>query len=287
MKHAYLIIAHNEPLILKALISLIDDERNDIFLFIDKKSDISLFSNITTQFSKLILCKRLNLYWGHYNIIKAEIILFETAIKHGKYEYYHLLSGTCLPIKSQDYIHSFCKLHAGNEFIGYINTDFSKEDIDRKTSYYHFFVSNFANPNLFFRITKLQGIIFKLQKILHIKRKHDIVLLKGSQWVSITHECLCYILSKKKWISKNFKYTLCADEIFIQSLVWNSEFRNRIYNVKDCYKSSLRYINFQGWHPKDLTMEDYTQIIHTESLFARKFSSRSIKLIGAICKYIK
>lgn len=43
MKLAYLIIAHNEPLILKTLISLIDDVRNDIFILIDKKSDISHF----------------------------------------------------------------------------------------------------------------------------------------------------------------------------------------------------------------------------------------------------
>lgn len=174
MRHAYLIIAHNEPLILKTLISMIDDARNDIFLLIDKRSNISLFNDINTQKSKLFLCDRLNIYWGHYNIIKAELILFETAVKHGKYEYYHLLSGTCLPIKSQDYIHNFCNLHAGSEFIGYINTDFSKKDIERKTGYYHFFVSNFANPNLFFRITKLQGLIFNLQKLLHIERKHKI-----------------------------------------------------------------------------------------------------------------
>ena len=34
MKHAYLIIAHNEIYVLRKLISFIDDERNDIYLFI-------------------------------------------------------------------------------------------------------------------------------------------------------------------------------------------------------------------------------------------------------------
>ncbi|MGN1262595.1 MAG: glycosyl transferase, partial [Prevotella sp.] len=36
-RHAYLIMAHNEWDLLNTLLSLIDDERNDIFLHIDKK----------------------------------------------------------------------------------------------------------------------------------------------------------------------------------------------------------------------------------------------------------
>ena len=37
MKHAYLIIAHNNFYILEKLIKLIDDKRNDIYIHIDKK----------------------------------------------------------------------------------------------------------------------------------------------------------------------------------------------------------------------------------------------------------
>lgn len=42
-KHAYLIIAHNEPDVLSVLVRMLDDPRNDIFLHIDSKSDISRF----------------------------------------------------------------------------------------------------------------------------------------------------------------------------------------------------------------------------------------------------
>ena len=35
MKHAYLIIAHNEPNILKTLLLMLDDERNDVYLHVD------------------------------------------------------------------------------------------------------------------------------------------------------------------------------------------------------------------------------------------------------------
>ena len=35
MKHAFLIIAHNEYPVLEVLLSMLDDERNDIYLHID------------------------------------------------------------------------------------------------------------------------------------------------------------------------------------------------------------------------------------------------------------
>jgi len=37
-KHAYLILVHQFTLILETLIRLIDDERNDIYVHIDKKA---------------------------------------------------------------------------------------------------------------------------------------------------------------------------------------------------------------------------------------------------------
>ncbi|UVV53809.1 hypothetical protein NXY15_04150 [Bacteroides thetaiotaomicron] len=39
MKHAYLIIAHNEFEILKRLIQALDDERNDIYIHFDRKAE--------------------------------------------------------------------------------------------------------------------------------------------------------------------------------------------------------------------------------------------------------
>ena len=52
MKHAYLIIAHNEFNILEKTIELLDDERNDIYLHIDKKVknfDFDKFKNIAKK----------------------------------------------------------------------------------------------------------------------------------------------------------------------------------------------------------------------------------------------
>lgn len=64
-KHAYLILAHSEPEILGVLVSLLDDERNDIFIHIDKKSNIIDFSGVKTARSNLFfLEERMDAKWG-------------------------------------------------------------------------------------------------------------------------------------------------------------------------------------------------------------------------------
>ena len=84
MKHAYLIIAHNEPEILKVLISMLDDSRNDIYLHIDKKSDLININELTVNKAQLfILEKRINNYWMDISQIRTELLLFETAYKKG------------------------------------------------------------------------------------------------------------------------------------------------------------------------------------------------------------
>lgn len=46
-KHAYLIIANRNPNQLKMLLSVLDDSRNDIYLYIDKYREKNFHQNIT------------------------------------------------------------------------------------------------------------------------------------------------------------------------------------------------------------------------------------------------
>lgn len=99
-KHAYLIIAHNEYEILKKLIKVLDDERNDIYIHIDKKSKSfkKLKTELVSCYSNIFFTKRINVTWGGDSQIKCELLLLEEAFKIG-YEYYHLISGVDFPNK--------------------------------------------------------------------------------------------------------------------------------------------------------------------------------------------
>ena len=71
-KHAYLIMAHHRFDLLKKLIIDLDDERNDIFLHVDKKA--KGFNEQELQNSighaNLICVSRMNVHWGGYSQIK-------------------------------------------------------------------------------------------------------------------------------------------------------------------------------------------------------------------------
>lgn len=85
-RHAFLIIAHNEPELLKILISLLDHPRCDIYIHIDRKADINMFSDINTKNPNIRFVEdRIDVKWGHYSLIQSEMKLFETAYSQGSY----------------------------------------------------------------------------------------------------------------------------------------------------------------------------------------------------------
>lgn len=64
MRFAFLITAHNEPYVLKKLISMLDYPDNDIYLHIDLKSRAISKNELHTESAKLILLPSRNLTWG-------------------------------------------------------------------------------------------------------------------------------------------------------------------------------------------------------------------------------
>ena len=45
------------------------------------------------------------------------------------------------------------------------------------------------------------------------------------------------------------KYTLCADEIFIQTILWNSPFRERMHCTNNANTGSMREIDWEHGSP--------------------------------------
>ena len=107
---------------------------------------IRILLHLQVEFSKVKMQKAgfylienpIKVYWGDISQVQVEYLLFETALSHGPYAYYHLLSGTDLPIKSQDYIHAFFQQNAGKEFVGFWQDAAHQRDLERKVFRYYF-----------------------------------------------------------------------------------------------------------------------------------------------------
>lgn len=283
-KHAYLIIAHNEPVVLRTLLEALDDVRNDIFLHIDSRA-IDLFdefSGLKLEKGQLyVLDNRMAVHWGDISQVEVEYRLFEAALSHGRYEYYHLLSGVDLPIKSQDYIHDFFNRHAGKEFVGFWNSEKHQRDLHRKVFKYYLFTKHLKDKKTVKHIctAPIRNVFLMLQKAISFSRSHRWVFRKGFQWVSITHEFCEYLVANRQDVLKTFRYTLCPDEIFVQTLLWNSSFRENIYCLEDALLGSMRVIDWERGTPYVWQKEDEAVLRESEGLFARKFASKYLFII--------
>lgn len=279
-------MAHNNFYILEKLLRLLDDPRNDIYIHIDTKAvdfDENYFKGIL-KYSKLMYTQRTNVIWGDYSQINCELLLLKEATSNFKYDYYHLISGVDLPLKSQEEIHKFFDENQGKEFVHFNGLDLNQSTYNR-ASLYHLFSKYGRNRSM--AIDLIDRIILKLQRIFKVDRlkNSNFKLAFGANWFSITDNLARYVIQQDDMIKKVFSKTVCADELFLQSLVYNSKFKENLYYDKmdENYIACLRYID---WHREDCTSsphvwrsEEFDELVSSNFLFARKFDCNVDKQI--------
>lgn len=286
-RHAYLIMAHGNWDILKKLILLIDDEKNDIYLHIDAKA-IAFPKEIKDMVhkSKLVLVGSQKVFWADYSIAQVELKLLTEARNSEKYSYYHLLSGVDLPIKSIRQIYHFFE-NSGKNFIGIVPNEVYYSV--RRVKFYHMLVSNQYYRNM--KILKVIDRVSEyMQSIFGVNRLKDTdwKIIDGWQWFSITDEFCNYIIENRKKIEKMFSYTVSCDELFVQTLAYNSEFYTTLYDTSDLKNGSMRYIDWTRGKPYNWgkSAEDYNLLMESPYMFARKFDENHMDLVNRIFEEI-
>ena len=268
-RHAYLIMIHNNLPQFEILLQCLDYEKNDIYVHVDKKLKEftpEKYKKIIKKGHLFILPKRINIKWGGFTQIECELELLKEATKRN-HSYYHLISGADMPLKNQNDIYNFFENHYGMEFIHFDEKELRNEYRNRINKYYLFTGK---------KKSIIKKIINKLFLLLQFKKNridNNIVLGKGANWFTITDKLANYVLSYEKEIRKMYKYTLTADEMFLQTLVLNSEFKEKLYNQKfnDDYSSILYCIDWKRGNPYVYKDEDFNELMNSKMLFARKF----------------
>lgn len=276
-KHAYLILAHKNFGQLRKLIGLLDHPLNDIYVHVDAKAkdfNPDDWSDAVRSSGLIFLSERISVNWGGVSIMRAELALLRAAASKEKYNYYHLLSGMDLPIKSQETIHRFFDEHKGKEFINL--WEFKKSNLSR-FRYFTIFPEGEAN----FR-TRIVNHIFKgLQMAVGFRINKNIDFYFGSQWFSITDDLARFVIGKENWLEKVFRHTSTCDEIFLPTLVCNSQFKDRLYipsPVESNKGPTLGNMRFIDWtrgesvrHPWTFRAEDDALLQSVPHFWARKF----------------
>ena len=304
MKNAYLICAHAYYDQLYNLVFLLNSQNNDIYIHINAKSkmpDIDMLQQICTK-SRIYFVDRIPMEWGESGLLRAQIILLEKATKQG-YDYYHLLSGQDLPIKSNTEIDAFLE---GNKFnnlskqrrCNYINV-IKQENNRRRTlvAQNNLFVKNWRCKNVIIRKSlKFINYLFVGGQLLvgYDRFKNDrIELCYGQPWWSITNDAALYVLDHKTWLIDRFsKGVFGSDEVAIQTLIYNSPLRDTLYKNHDGLYVNLMKLDFNRGNgmgsPYVWRNNDYDELINSDCLFSRKFDGTlDGAIINRISNYIK
>lgn len=262
LRHAYLIMAHNQFEVLQRLIDRLDDPRNDIYVHIDRK--VRQLPTLHARHSGLhVLSDRVSVVWGDVTQIKAEYVLFDAALAGGDYEYFHLISGIHYPALSQDAIHAFFAMHSGVSFFSPLH--FGKTEIQDKLGRYHFFLVHLLSPNrMLFKLShQLWRAASKTQRVLGIHRDTSWVHAKASNWCSLTPDAVRAVMARRREMEHRFRHTFCGDEFLVPTIL---EDAGLPYKCTD----RILYVEFTPYTPKVLTKDDFAAITHSGCLFARK-----------------
>lgn len=288
MKLAYIILAHQYPQQLTTLINRLNTQTASFFIHIDLTTDAEIYNQMVQElsaFPNVYWLKRHNTYWGSFRAVRATYEgIKEIFDKNIEFDYLILLTGQDYPIKSTSYIENYLTKHAGKEFIEYYplpcnewkNPHFTI-NVDRVENW--FIQGRLVKENF---IALPEKASFKLRAFLSIcsllirlnilrrKRKipNDFQPFGGSAYWCFSRDCAAYI---NNFVQQNpafinfFKYAGLTDEVFFQTIVLNSPFKEQVIN------DNLRYVVWPG--PANLGKNDLPDLLNSSALFARKFDT--------------
>lgn len=284
MKIAFLILAHKDPKQLVGLIESLTHPRTEIYLHIDKKSNLEEFTSYFSEAGVQVkyISNDVDIIYSSIKYIDATLILLREALKNNC-DYFVLLSGQDKPTQPIDDIVDFYTKNKDISFVDFIPIPYDKLAYKgrTRTKYYNFRVKNkmetlFPPSEIKHKMSWkgwVLNIILLFRNGFRTKRNYPMNMQPyySSQWFNFSKEAVEYIL---QFLDKypefyNFhKRSLHPEEMMLQSIVINSRLWGEVKN------NNLRYIEWKEGekHPELLSISILEELKDKkEYLFARKF----------------
>lgn len=261
----YFIMAHKNPSQLNRLLQALNAPCVIFLIHVDNKSEEADFKKIVQFKNVFFINSRVNVYWGGFSQVQATINgLRYASDKIKKYDYFVFLTGQDYPVKSNSYIFDFFKTNYGKEFLDFYylkNANDKGEGLSRINRRYYM-----DRHEDFFRkaVNKLYSFLPKRKLLCETE------FARGSAYFAFTKQAVDYVLcflNENKSFTSFFKQAFCPDEVFFQTLILNSPFKNKV----NC--GNLHFIKWKEGQasPQTLNTDNINELKKTEKLFARKF----------------
>lgn len=299
MTITYLILAHNNPLLLNRLIERLDDCDVNFYIHIDKKSKDNF--EVLESFSNVhLISKRIDVGWGDISLVETVIMCCRIIAQEcGDDTCVVLLSGPDYPVKSKQYIKSYLENNRYN-FINGVKIPSERcswqENGRRRLSCYALRLEARKIASIEprkFNVNNMKQLLkvglYKPSRILRAlrilftfpQREHPEYAIPygGEFWWILQIETIREIIrfvERHPDFMEYHKNTAIPDEMFINTIVYNIVDRNLIK------EDSLRFIKWAGTpSPQDVTMEDRDMICRCHDdkdiLFMRKVVTEEVR----------
>ncbi|MDZ8108093.1 MAG: beta-1,6-N-acetylglucosaminyltransferase [Nostoc sp. DedQUE12a] len=310
MKIAYIILGHKSPDQIKRLVCKLNTEGVSFLIHFDKKSENKLYKKLVDEvsiFPNVYFIKRYKIYWGDFSIVRATIeAIKEIFIKNISFDWVILLSGQDYPLKSNNQIQETLQTNEDRLFISHCVYPAKESKVMNNTyriDYYHINIFNIrlvfpgdlafntANESRIKRFIWLRWfslVWLYLVKLFPIKRKfpEGFIPYVGSQFWCLSKDCITYIYNfilQNPGFVKFFNYVDIPDEMFFQTIILNSMFRDRVAS------ENLFYIDWKNPNPKyprTFVKNDFEILVNCQKLFARKFdATRDVDILDMLDRH--
>jgi hypothetical protein len=266
MKLAYIISAYKYPDQLIRLIGRLATGDAQFLVHVDKRTDSAAYRTMVTgaeRVASVRFLKRHTSYWGGFGHVAATLEGISELVRNEvEYDYAILLTGQDYPIKSNSHIQRFLRARRGQLFLEYFplpHPEWQHQGMDRIEGW-HWHVRG-----RYYRLTPGPRFPFK-RKIPHGLRPFG-----GSSYWCLTRDSLEFV---DRWTADHpryvefFKRVEVPDELFFQTIILNSPFRERVQN------DNLRHVEWrdpESASPAILGAADFPTLAQSPKLFARKF----------------
>lgn len=285
---AVLILAHKN---FNQVIELCDLLRPtfEVYMHIDSKAELKEEQKQKLQELDVHFFSKYDVKWGSYSIVKATIDMMKMALANPEIKYFHLISGQDWPLMNPSKLYQIFENNnkiymnywravdmrkAGEPEIWWTKYYFNYDQINRRTTF----------GKIYHRILLFAQTVLRINKLkkFNLDEKR---IYAGQEWVDVPRDALAYAINyydKSADLQNVFRTSFCSDEMWLQTVLCNSKYKNRIDKNIHHY---LRMVHKPGHgsRPAVLNENDYSKIAHGEYWWGRKierpYSNRLIKLI--------
>lgn len=269
---AILIMAHRDIQQVKMLAAVLRS-KFEVYIHFDQKLAVSEEDLQAFQEMGVHTFQEINVNWGGWGIAAAARLLMKEALKNPEISYLHVISGQCWPTRrveeiydfyeNQDSIYMLCSpvkgvKKSGEPLIFWQKYYFNYDRVNRRTAF----------GKIYHRMTIALQTLLRVDKLK--KLNIDLELYEGPNWMDLPRDAAEYLLEyfdQHENVQKLFMTGFCPDEFWVQTILYNSDFRSRI--VQD-YHRYIKWEHRNGSYPAVLDQTDFEDIRNGDYHFMRK-----------------